>query len=110
MSNVLEYKGFKAHLDFSADDGVFFGRLVGIEDVVTFEGTTVTKLKKSFKEAVDFHIEVCEKTGKDLKKPYSGKVFLRVPAELHSRIAEIAGAKGKSINEWGTEVLEDAVG
>ncbi len=108
MSN-LEYKGFKAKVEFSADDDVFFGRLIGIRDIVTFEGQTVDQLKESFKEAVDFHIEVCEKTGEKLKKPYSGKVFLRLPSELHARIAETAEASGKSINEWGKDVLEKAV-
>ncbi len=110
MSNFLEYKGFKAKLDFSPDDEIFFGRLVGIDDVVTFEGKTVAKLKKSFKEAVDFHIEVCKKTGEKLKKTYSGKVFLRVSPYLHSQIAETAEAKGQSINEWSKEVLEEAMG
>ncbi len=108
MSN-LEYKGFKAKVEFSADDDVFFGRLIGIRDIVTFEGQTVDQLKESFKEAVDFHIEVCEKTGEKLKKPYSGKVFLRLPSELHARIAETAEASGKSINEWGKDILEKAV-
>ncbi len=108
MSN-LEYKGFKAKVEFSADDDVFFGRLIGIRDIVTFEGQTVEQLKESFKEAVDFHIEVCEKTGEKLKKPYSGKVFLRLPSELHARIAETAEASGKSINEWGKDILEKAV-
>lgn len=107
--NNLEYKGFKAKVEFSADDDVFFGRLIGIRDIVTFEGQTVEQLKESFKEAVDFHIEVCEKTGEELRKHYSGKVFLRLPSELHARIAETAEASGKSINEWGKDVLEKAV-
>lgn len=109
MNELMEYKGFKARVQYSADDEVFFGRLMGIDDIVTFEGRTVRELKRAMKDAVDFHIEVCEKTGKALKKPFSGKVLLRLPSELHARIAEVAASKGKSINEWGKEVLESAV-
>ncbi len=109
MNELMEYKGFKAKVQFSADDNVFFGRLLGIDDIVTFEGKTVRELKRSMKDAVEFHIEVCKKTGKDLKKPFSGKVFLRLPTELHARISEAAARNGKSINEWGKEVFESAV-
>ncbi len=77
MNNVLNYKGFTAKVEFSADDDVFFGRLLGIDDIVTFEGKTVAELKQAFQETVDFHIEVCEKTGQKLKKNYNGKLLFR---------------------------------
>lgn len=38
MKNVLEYKGYLGSVEFSADDEVFFGKITGIRDVVTFEG------------------------------------------------------------------------
>jgi predicted HicB family RNase H-like nuclease len=109
MSNLLEFKGFKAKIEFSAEDNVFFGHLIGIDDVVSFEGETVAQLKTSFEEAVDFHIEVCEKSGKQAKKNFSGKLLLRIPQNLHEAIAESAAKRGKSINKWGEEVFREAV-
>lgn len=109
MNNLLKYKGYKAKIEFSADDNVLFGHLLGIDDIVSFHGETVEEVKQAFRESVDFHIEVCEKVGKRAKKNYSGKVMLRLPGKLHERIAEIAAASGKSINEWGKEVFESAV-
>ncbi|MBC7901408.1 MAG: type II toxin-antitoxin system HicB family antitoxin [Saprospiraceae bacterium] len=109
MNNLLKYKGFKAKIEFSADDNVLFGHLLGIEDIVSFHGETVEEVKQAFQESVDFHIEVCEKIGKRAKKNYSGKVMLRLPGKLHERIAEMAESSGKSINEWGKEVFESAV-
>lgn len=109
MNNILEYKGYKAKIEFSADDNVFFGHLIGIDDIVSFHGENVKELKKAFKESVDFHIEVCEKVGKTPKRQYSGKVMLRLPNQLHAKIAEAAASAGKSINEWGKDVLETAV-
>jgi predicted HicB family RNase H-like nuclease len=108
MNKHLSYRGFKAQVEFSADDNVFWGRLIGIKDEVTFEGETVSGLKRAFKDAVDFHIELCERTGERPKKHYSGKVMFRLPDSLHEKIAEAAAAAGKSLNEWGKDVLESA--
>ncbi len=109
MNNTLTYRGFTAKVEFSADDNLFVGRLIGVKDIVTFHGETVAELKTSMKETVDFFIEVCEKTGKKAKKNYSGKLLFRLPGQLHERIAETAESSGKSINEWGKEVFESAV-
>jgi len=63
MNNPMSYKGFKARAEFSADDGVFVGQLIGIADEVVFEAESVDSLEKAFREAVDFHI-VIERSGK----------------------------------------------
>lgn len=109
MNNTMNYKSFTARVEFSSDDDVFVGRLIGIDDEVMFEAETVDGLKDAFHEAVDFHIEVCKKTDKKLKKSYSGKMLFRLPSELHARIAETAAKQGKSVNEFGREVFESAV-
>lgn len=109
MNNTLEYKGFRSKIEYSADDNLFVGRLIGIKDIVTFHGETVAELRKEMEGTVDFYIDVCEKSGKQLKKEYSGKVMLRLPNKLHEQIAEAAASAGKSINEWGRDVLESAV-
>lgn len=62
MNNTLTFRGYTAKIEFSADDDVFVGRLVGIKDIVAFHGETVEELKNSMRETVDFHIEVCERT------------------------------------------------
>jgi predicted HicB family RNase H-like nuclease len=109
MNNTLTYKGFTAKVEFSADDNVFFGRLLGTKDIVTFHAETVEELKDSMRETVDFYIETCEKDGVKSKKSYSGKLLFRLSDNLHAEIAEAAARRGKSINEWGKEVFEMAV-
>lgn len=109
MNNKLTYKGFTAKIEFSADDNVFFGRLLGTKDIVGFHGETVEELKDAMRQSVDFYIETCEKEGRQSQKSYSGKVLFRLPDKLHAEIAEAATREGKSINEWGREVFEMAV-
>ena len=56
MKDVLNYKGFIGSVHFSADDTVFYGKVEGINDLVTFEGDSVTGLTDAFQVAVDEHI------------------------------------------------------
>ncbi|MEO7314986.1 MAG: hypothetical protein ABIW47_07365 [Ginsengibacter sp.] len=63
MNNILRYKEYYADVHFSAEDKVFYGQMIGTNDLVNFESHSVKGLKKSFKEAVDDYLEIC----KDLK-------------------------------------------
>lgn len=53
--NILNYKDHQAEIHFSAEDEIFYGKLIG-NDLVSFEGTTVKELKKAFQEAVDDYL------------------------------------------------------
>lgn len=109
MNNTLSYKGLTAKIEFSADDNVFVGRVLGIDEIVVFHGSTVEELKSEMREMIDFYLETCEKKGKKPEKAYSGKILFRFPPELHAAIAKRAEILGKSINEYGREAFEQAV-
>ena len=110
MTNTLTYKGYAARVEFDAEDRVFFGRIAGIDDIVSFHGETVEELVRAFEEAVDDYLYTCEKAGRSPQKPYSGKILLRVPPDLHAKAAMAADAEGKSLNAWAAEQLKRAVG
>jgi len=110
MSNVLRYKNYAARVEFDAEDGVFFGRVAGIEDGVTFHADTVKGLNAAFREAVDDYLETCTRIGKNPDRPYSGQVYLRVDPAVHARVAIAAKLSGKSINQLGEEALLAAIG
>jgi predicted HicB family RNase H-like nuclease len=106
---ALSYKGFSAAVEFDADDMIFVGRVAGLNDVVGFHANTVDGLVQAFEEAVDDYLETCAMIGKPPEKAHSGKVMLRVSPELHARLARAAELAGKSLNQWGEEVLERAL-
>ncbi|HMM60898.1 MAG TPA: type II toxin-antitoxin system HicB family antitoxin [Candidatus Rifleibacterium sp.] len=108
MNNILAYKGFSARVEFDARDNIFFGRILGIEDLVTFHGESVSELRDAFKEAVIDYMETCRAIGKKPQKPFSGKLMFRVPPEVHAAVTIAAKASGKSLNQWATEVLANA--
>jgi predicted HicB family RNase H-like nuclease len=106
--NVLTYKGHSARVEFDAEDGLFVGRLAGINDVVGFHADTVGDLTEAFHEAVDDYLATCERIGKTAEKPYSGKMMFRVEPALHAQAALAAQLAGKSLNQWGEEALRTA--
>ncbi|MCF8359627.1 MAG: type II toxin-antitoxin system HicB family antitoxin [Prolixibacteraceae bacterium] len=109
MKDVLKYKGFIGSVHFSAEDGVFFGKIEGINDLVTFEGSSVKELTDAFHYVVDEHIKDCEKENVDAGKSYKGSFNIRISPELHRRIATSAKTKGLSINKYINEVLSEYV-
>lgn len=107
--NTLTYKGYAARVEFDAEDRIFHGRIAGIRDIVTFHGESVKELLVAFEEAVDDYLETCEKLGQQPNKPFSGRMMLRLPPEIHAAAAMAAEANGKSLNQWATEVIDKAV-
>ncbi|MBN2892739.1 MAG: type II toxin-antitoxin system HicB family antitoxin [Bacteroidales bacterium] len=109
MKNILKYKGFIGSVNFSPNDRVFFGKLEGIEDLVTFEGTSVDELETAFKEVVDLHISDCEKEGKPLKKVFHGSFNIRIGSKLHQKVYQKAVSKGISLNQLVKKALEHEI-
>jgi predicted HicB family RNase H-like nuclease len=108
MTNILRHKGYAARVEFDAGDGIFFGRIAGIEDGIGFHADTVPGLVAAFEEAVDDYLETCAAVGKPPEKPYSGKMMLRVSPEVHAKAALAAKLAGKSLNQFGEEALREA--
>jgi predicted HicB family RNase H-like nuclease len=109
MKNALEYKGYTGTVEFSASDEVFFGRINGIRDVVTFEGDTVPKLKRAFKESVEDYLETCKQLGKEPDKEFKGSFNVRVKPKIH-RLAVIKSSSMKmSLNQFVERALEKEV-
>jgi len=108
MNNAMTYKGYTARIEFDALDRIFFGRLAGIRDIITFHGETVDELETAFKEAVDDYLATCVKLGDVPNKPYSGKLTLRISPSVHAAIATAAETSGKSLNKWVSDTLDHA--
>ena len=51
MKNVMTYKGYMARIEFDPRDNIFFGKVMGIEDSITFHGDTVEGLIADFQAA-----------------------------------------------------------
>ncbi|MDU9050251.1 MAG: type II toxin-antitoxin system HicB family antitoxin [Candidatus Electrothrix sp. Rat3] len=107
--NIMTYKGYSAKINFDGRDNIFWGKVIGIKDSITFEGETVVQLTEDFYSAVDHYLADCKKEERTPDKPYSGKLTLRIAPSVHAELSAAAAHAGKSLNKWVADTLEQAV-
>ncbi len=107
--NSLTHKGYFAKINFDERDSIFWGKVIGIKDSITFEGETVAQLTKDFHNAIDHYLADCKKEKRTPAKPCSGKLTLRVSPGIHAEIAAAAAHAGKSLNKWVADTLDQVV-
>ena len=54
----MEYKGYLGSVEFS--EAVFFGKIMNIRSLISYEGKNVMELSEQFREAVDEYSSICE--------------------------------------------------
>ena len=106
--NTMSQKGYTARIEFDERDNIFVGRVLGLHTMISFHGETVAELRAEFETAISEFLRDCKEQGVRPEKPASGKLMLRVPPEVHGAALVAAKAAGKSLNQWATEVLEEA--
>ena len=87
MKNTMEYKGYVGSVEFSEEDGKFFGKVQGIRSLISYEGTTARELIEDFRGAVDDYLELCSAEGIVPETAYKGSFNVRIAPELHKRAA-----------------------
>lgn len=97
---MMAYKNYIAHVVFDDEADLFHGEVINTRDVITFQGRSVTELKKSFHDSVDDYLEFCKKRKENPDKPFSGKFNLRLDPELHREVYIAAKEHGVSLNQW----------
>ncbi|MCE0522339.1 MAG: type II toxin-antitoxin system HicB family antitoxin [Methylacidiphilales bacterium] len=103
---MLKYKGYAGQVSFDAEAKIFHGEVLGLKDVITFQGTTVKELERAFRDSIEDYLEFCAKRGEKPEKPCSGKFVVRLSPALHSRVIIEARQEGVSLNRFVEESLE----
>ena len=107
--NMMTHKGYAARIEYSDDDACFVGHIAGIKDIVGFHGESVAELRDAFEEAVEDYLETCDALNRQPSKPFSGKLELSIPPDIHAGIAVAAETSGKSIDQWAEDAFTNAL-
>jgi predicted HicB family RNase H-like nuclease len=107
--NLMTVDGYNARIEYDADTDMFRGEILGLNGGADFYGKNPKELRQEFKKSIAVFLEVCAEKGIEPRRNYSGKFNLRIPPELHERLAIAAQAEGKSINTLAAEVLASRV-
>lgn len=109
MKDTLVYKNFVGSVHFSADDKLFFGKIEGIDDLITFDGSTVEEIIKSFHFALEDYLDLCNSLGKVNQKSYKGSFNVRMPTELHRKAVHKSHNLGISLNQLVQKAIESYI-
>jgi predicted HicB family RNase H-like nuclease len=105
MKDILKYRDFTGSVHYNDEDEVFFGKIIGIDDLITFEGNSVASLKKAFKDAVEDYLSICRETGKEPLKSFKGSFNVRIDPELHKVAAMKSSELGVSLNQLVADAI-----
>ncbi|MCT4365049.1 MULTISPECIES: type II toxin-antitoxin system HicB family antitoxin [unclassified Synechococcus] len=101
--------GYHAKIEFDEETDQFRGEILGLSGGADFYGSSPDELRREFKKSLDVFLEVCEEQGIKPRKHFSGKFNLRIPPELHERLAMTAEVQGKSLNTLAQEAIQKSV-
>ena len=107
--NMMTVDGYNAKIEYDSEIDLFRGEILGLTGGADFYGKTPKELRAEFKKSLIVFLEVCKEKGIDPRRIYSGKFNLRIPPELHEKLAIAAQAEGKSINTLAQEALAQRV-
>lgn len=108
----MEYRGYVAAVEFDESADILHGRVVnsGSYPIATFEAKDTKALRREFERSIDEYLAWCEEDGVEPRKPFSGKLNVRLGSELHGAVASAAAEEGMSINSWIVQALREASG
>ena len=109
MNNTMEYKGYVGSVEFSEEDALFYGKVLGIRALISYEGTNAAELVTDFHGAVDDYLEVCAQSGTEPEKAYKGSFNVRISPELHKQAVIAAMSHNMSLNSFVETSIQQAL-
>ena len=103
---MMEHKGYLGKVEFDADANLLHGEVLGIRDVVTFQGTSVDEIEEAFRDSVDDYLDFCKERGEKPDKPCSGRFVVRMTPDLHRRASMVAATSRMSLNAFVAKCVE----
>ena len=105
--NHLAYKGYYGSIEYNKENKCLYGKVLGMtKDCILYEGNTVEELENDFKDAIESYLEGCNELGIKPRKGFNGILNIRIPSDVHSRIAIYAENHGTSINSFIRNSIE----
>jgi len=106
---MMRYKGYSGVTEVDSDAKLIHGRVVGLRDVITFQGGSVSEAIQAFNESVDDYLEWCADEGRPPEKSFNGKLLIRIDPAVHRSLAHLAETNSTSINTLAVEALAKLV-
>ncbi|MFW6290098.1 MAG: type II toxin-antitoxin system HicB family antitoxin [Mariniphaga sp.] len=107
--NYLNYKGYTGSIEYNREDDLLFGKVLGINGLISYEGKTGKELELDFKQAIEEYLSTCKENEIIPEKPFKGNFNIRISAELHQKAALLAMKDQISLNSFVAESIREKV-
>jgi predicted HicB family RNase H-like nuclease len=104
--NILKYKEYEGTAELDMTKGVCRGKILFIDDLITYEAASPCDLEKEFQLAVDDYIETCTFLNRAPKKPLKGQFNVRISPALHKTATLRAITDNVCLNDVVVRALE----
>lgn len=108
MNNIIEIGGQKAVVSLDPELGLLRGEFLGLNGGADFYADGIEKLRQEGATSLQVFLEMCAEKGISPYRQFSGKFNVRLDPKLHEAAVLAARAEQKSLNEWISDVIEDA--
>ena len=95
MKKYFEFNGYLGSLETSIEDKCLYGRIEFINDLVTYQGNTISELEAA--------------QSKEPDRPFSGSFNIRIGSDLHRKVAIAAKQADRSLNDFIKQSLEQCI-
>ena len=107
MTEVLRYKGYVGSIEYSEEDGVFFGEVLGIKSLISYEGNSAKELVTDFQESIDDYLDVCEREGSAPETAQIVPFNVQLEESALRRAAIYSENAGVSLNSFIARAVEE---
>lgn len=104
--DILKYKDYEGTAELDMVRGICRGKILFIDDLVTYEADSPRELQREFESAVDDYVTTCSTLDKEPQRPFRGLFNVRVPPELHRAAALRATSDAVSLNDVVVRALD----
>ncbi len=104
--DILKYKDYEGTAELDMTRGVCRGKILFINDLVTYEAPLPLELQKEFEAAVDDYVETCRELEREPQKSLKGQFNVRIPQELHKASVLRALTDSVSLNDVVVRALD----
>ena len=105
----LEYKGYTGTIEYSKEDGILYGKVLGIQGLISYEGNTGKELEADFIDAIDSYFADCKQNSLAPEKPFKGSFNVRISPKLHRKAALLAMKDKMSLNSFVAESIRQKI-
>jgi predicted HicB family RNase H-like nuclease len=81
MISTMNYKNYTAKIIYDERDEIFVGRVLYIQDIIGFDGSSVEELKNIFASTMEAYFEDCADLGREPNQPQKPRRTRHLPSE-----------------------------